>query len=122
MNELDMNYEMAKLEGINCHIAMEDKPGAYLWCDDNESEYNPITDLALLAKAMFKYRVNIEHCTQFDCGPDGSGSYDIPYVCASIKDPKGAHATTPLNDCSDEAISRAICECILKSQGLWDEQ
>jgi hypothetical protein len=118
MNDLEVCKKIAELEGVEIKAAATH---FIYWVDGEYSKYNPITDLSLLARAMFKYQVNIEHCTQFDCGPDGSGSYDIPYVCASIKDPKGAHAVTPLNDCSDEAIARAVCECILKSQGLWNE-
>ena len=75
-----------------------------------------ISNLGLNCAARDKYMTEISYHTQFDCGPDGSGSYDIPYATASIEK---HHSNTPLNDISSEAICLVVIECILKSQGLW---
>lgn len=123
MNQLELCKAFAKLEGVDWithkeHILYKNDQGYMCVNGVTYDWYNPISNLTLLAKAMFKYNVNIEHCTQFDCGPCGSGSYDIPFVAVWIKSLTGDFThETPLNDCSDEAIATAVIECILKAEG-----
>ena len=102
MNDLDMCYEIAKLRGVDFHIAMEDKPDAYLWCDDTESEYNPITDLALNCMLRDKHRVEVNY------------TYDAVDIFTGL-----SHTNVGFE--SKEDIPRAVCLCILKSQGLYHE-
>lgn len=109
MNELDMNYEMSKLEGINCHIAMEDSPNAYLYSEDLSREIDYITDLALNCMLRDKYKIEIEYVTD-----------RLIYIAINEYETNEKYPITSIKTASTEGIPRAVCECILKSQGLWE--
>ena len=119
MNELGMIKAFAELEDIKVELVDPDFDSMfYATIGENKQieEYNPLLPNSLNCAARDKYRVEISYHTQFDCGPDGSGSYDIPYATASTEK---HHSNTPLNNVSSEAICFVVIECILKSEGLW---
>ena len=117
--KLEMIKAFAELEGVELSMYSDEYYTPLLMKRTAKSntftKYNPLLPNALNCAARDKYMVEISYHTQFDCGPDGSGSYDIPYAVSSV----GMYsANTPLNDISSEAICLTVIECILKSQGL----
>lgn len=96
MKELDMIKAFAELEGVKLTYIN-------VWndCfDANRNSFSPITDLALLAKAMFKYEAEIDYvCNDVTIYTD-NGLYTADYEA------KGG-------------IPNAIIEVILKSRGKW---
>ena len=121
MKELEMVKAIAKLEGVEIFVSDRNvtcyKPRSGVICAMIHTPYNPITDLALNCSLRDKYEVSVNWFSQFDCGIDGSGDYEIPFVVASTGGFDDAN--TSLNNVSSGAICSAVIECILKSQGLW---
>lgn len=119
MKDKDMIKAFAELEGIELH----EMHGEFYTVDSASTaiKYNPITDGSIALKAMARHEVNIERFSQFDCGIDGSGSFEIPFVVASMRLDGVLHeANTPLNRVDNEDIARAIIEVILKSYGKYE--
>ena len=103
MNNLDMAIAIAKLEGVDFHIAMEDKPDAYLWCDDTESEFNPITDQCLTFQLVIDYEVFIDHRNE------------RVFILSVLSEETSV-------DFEEGGLPRAVIECILKSKGLYKSE
>lgn len=112
MNNLDICKAIAELEGYSIKI---DRDG--FLCAANKSvsfmhahvkggyypDYNPITDLALNCMLRDKYNAEISYST-FPCGR-------VLIECSWGNELSHFE--------SKEDIPRAVCECILKSKGLW---
>lgn len=103
MEQLDMCKAMADLECVDAHIAMEDKPDAYVYSELLGMEYNPITDLALNCAARDKYEVEINY---FDKEVDIYEIADIGMILIAKAEFNGN-------------VNQAVIECILKSKGKW---
>ena len=111
----------AELIGVNVEALLKDGEEFALVCtsvDIGRVIFDPFKGQSQL-DAMHNFKVNVAHCKQLDCGTDGNGSYDLPYVHFLIdnKGVKKSHSVTPLNDDSAEAMGVAVIECILRSQG-----
>tara|TARA_R110000796_G_scaffold9926_14_gene33467 strand:+ start:1412 stop:1732 length:321 start_codon:yes stop_codon:yes gene_type:complete len=63
MDDLDIGYRIAKIDGVQCQIEQADTTHAYLYSEDLNSEYHPLTDDGLCLRLMEKYGVtfNIYH-------------------------------------------------------------
>jgi hypothetical protein len=100
-----MCKKIAELEGVELLTVCEIAGGPVVRYEAIEyGIYNPITDLALNCMLRDKYRVEIDY---------DSGEIDI---CRGF-----AHLARS-NYSGEESIPYAVIECILKSQGLWNEQ
>ena len=59
MDDLDIEYRIAKIDGVQCQIEQADTTHAYLYSEDLNSEYHPLTDDALCFQLMVKYRIEV---------------------------------------------------------------
>ena len=106
LTELELCILFAELE----ELALVKLDGGLhvLRTDSKPVKYNPISDLALLAKAMFKYGVSI-YFNDDKCSGQAGFCYE------------GLGFAMPLNKSvffdSKKAIPRAVLICILKSEG-----
>jgi len=100
LSDLDLCKKIADIEGLTSHIAMEGSPNAYIWCDDTETEYDPLTNKALLFDLMYKYDVST--CRYSDCAFIVSDYTDIPHKAS-------------VSFSGKEEFSRAILECIVEA-------
>ena len=57
LTDLELCKRIAEIEGLACHIEQEDRADAYLYSEDTNEEYNPLTDKALLFDLMIKYGI-----------------------------------------------------------------
>ena len=71
MNDLDIEYRIAKIDGVQCQIEQADTTHAYLYSEDLNSEYHPLTDDALCFQLMIKYKLSLiapeGEQTNWDC-------------------------------------------------------
>ena len=58
MDDLDIGKRIAKIDGVQCQIEQADTTHAYLYSEDLNSEYDPLTDDALCFQLMIKYRID----------------------------------------------------------------
>ena len=112
MNDLELCKKFAELEGVELvesfgKIHDASKVGKY------GSEYNPIIDRALIAGAIFDYKVSIKHYKEFNCAIYGKDSIDIDCCIIEVKD-----TLITIFDVDMGELPKKIIECILKSEGL----
>tara|TARA_R110000796_G_scaffold160098_1_gene276870 strand:+ start:449 stop:745 length:297 start_codon:yes stop_codon:yes gene_type:complete len=71
LNDLDICKRIARIEGIQSQIEQADTTHAYIYSEDLNSEYNPLTDDALCFKLMVKYKLSLiapeGEQTNWDC-------------------------------------------------------
>lgn len=57
MDDLSICKKIAELEGVQHQIQCEDMPHAYIYSEELNMEYNPLTDDDLCFQLMVKYKV-----------------------------------------------------------------
>ena len=71
MDDLDICRRIAKIEGIQSQIEQADTTHAYIYSEDLNSEYDPLTDDGLCFRLMIKYKLSLiaPECeqTNWDC-------------------------------------------------------
>lgn len=105
MNDLEICKAIAKLEGVRVAGLGAVEVNRYCYMDECGvigGEYNPITDLALNCMLRDKYEVNIVYDDHLVFITSNQLCVDHDTLFDSVKD-----------------VPSAICECILKSKGLW---
>ncbi len=107
MNELQICKKIAELEGVIL-INYEGVLCA-LKKDSNPIEYNPITDLAINCMLRDKYEIQVCYDRSLVIKCRYEPDYSIDKASFRIGLPS-----------TQVEINRAVCECILKSRGLWD--
>ena len=106
MNNLGIAKAIAELEGVNVdlyngELCLFEKDGV-LGPEVPVGYFNPITDLALNCMLRDKYGVCVSYA-------------DFKYICVDDATQKVGYTEFE----SKEDIPRAVCECILKSQGRY---
>lgn len=110
MNDLEMIQAFAKLEGVEVGVASGE--ACAMAMDGNKrfpyAYYNPITDLAFNCAMRDKYEVEICYSNMTALIRDeNAGEYDI-----------GTLADVEI---LSKGVNRAVIECILKSEGLYND-
>jgi hypothetical protein len=121
MNDLEMCKKIAELEfgsllnesvveSGNKLLLLSEMGNLMFEGDDIDYplEFNPITDLALSCMLRDKYEVEVNYVM----------AKHVAIYCVNAD---GLANIESINFESKEDIPRAVCECILKSKGLWDE-
>ena len=102
MNNLEIAKAIAELEGVEVLMQSWGTLKFQLVSENKSEIYNPITDLALNCMLRDKYGVCVSYA-------------DFKYICVDDATQKVGYTEFE----SKEDIPRAVCECILKSQGRY---
>jgi len=109
MKELDMIKAFAELEGIKVELVDPDFDSMfYATIGENKriEEYNPLLPSALNCAARDKYGVTVE--------------YGFSSSCAIYEaDKRGLLRLKSSSTFEHQPVSKAVIECILKSEGKW---
>ena len=98
MDDLDICRRIAKIEGIQSQIEQADTTHAYIYSEDLNSEYDPLTDDALCFQLMIKYRMQLSRLPNLD------------YICKKQGVFVNINSTTKGIDSPNKAICLAIIE------------
>ena len=93
MDDLDIEYRIAKIDGVQCQIEQADTTHAYLYSEDLNSEYHPLTDDALCFRLMIKYRIDFSTL-------EDSGKYYVSWALGG--------------NLIEESPNKAICLAIIE--------
>jgi hypothetical protein len=98
LTDLEVCQRIAKIEGIQNQIEQADTMHPYIYSEELNAEYDPLTDDALCFKLMVKHsiRVEPENCSAWTNNDDGYPQYEVIHC-------KGT-------------INKAICLAIIKSK------
>ncbi len=76
MGDLEICKRIAEIEGVQHQVEMEDTPNCYIYSEELNKEFNPLTDKALCFDLMVKHDVRVEpsDCNAWidneDCHPE----------------------------------------------------
>ena len=103
LTDLEVCKRIVEIEGVQHQIECEDMPNAYMYSEELNMEYNPLTDDGLCFQLMVKHKVDVQHYT------------DKRRVECTIWEHHGNFFVDEISRASDKKPNKAICLAIIEA-------